>query len=142
MIQQEVTIHLNRPVEQVFAFLVDTSKLPLWQSNLIKNELVTKGPLHLGSRFIEVRRLGRKESEVQAEIIAFEPNKHFETQTLTQPQVKVSYSLEPDNGGTRLQHKFVMFPTGLLRLLEPLIASSIKKETTADFETLKQLLDE
>lgn len=141
MIQHEVTIHLNQPVEQVFAFLMDTSKLPLWQSNLIKNELLTKGPPHLGSRYIEVRRLGRKESEVQAEITAFEHNKHFETQTLTQPQVKVSYSLEPENGGTRLQQKFVMVTSGMLRLLEPLIAHSIKKESAADFETLKQMLD-
>ncbi|HLO33307.1 MAG TPA: SRPBCC family protein [Anaerolineales bacterium] len=141
MIQHEVSIHLNQPVEQVFAFLMDTGKLSTWQSNLIKTELLTEGPLRLGSRFREVRRLGRRESEIQGEITAFEPNKRFETSTLTKPQVTVSYSFEAENGGTRLKHKFVMLTGGLMRLFEPLIANSIKKESESDFETLKRILE-
>lgn len=141
MIQHEVTIHLNRPVEQVFAFLMDTGKLSTWQSNLIKTEQITEGPLRAGSRFREVRRLGRRESEIQGEITVFEPNKRFETKTLTKPQVTVSYSFEAEDGGTRLKHKFVMLTSGLMRLLEPLIAGSIKKESASDFETLKRMLE-
>ena len=141
MIQHEVTIHLNRPVEQVFAFLMDTGKLSTWQSSLIKTEQITEGPLRAGSRFREVRRLGRRESEIQGEITVFEPNKRFETKTLTKPQVTVSYSFEAEDGGTRLKHKFVMLTSGLMRLLEPLIAGSIKKESASDFETLKRMLE-
>jgi uncharacterized protein YndB with AHSA1/START domain len=141
MIQHEVTIHLNRPVEQVFAFLADTGKVATWQSNLIKMEQLTEGPLRAGSRFREVRRLGRRQSEIQAEITAFEPNKRFETKTTTKPQVTVSYSFEAEDGGTRLKHKFVMLTSGLMRLLEPLIAASIKKESESDFETLKRILE-
>jgi uncharacterized protein YndB with AHSA1/START domain len=141
MIQHEVTIHLNRPVEQVFAFLMDTGKLSTWQSNLIKMEQLTEGPLRAGSRFREVRRLGRRESEIQGEITAFEPNRRFETKTITKPQVTVSYSFEAENGGTRLKHKFVMLTSGLMRLLEPLIAGSIKKESESDFEALKRILE-
>ena len=141
MIQHEVTIHLNRPVEQVFAFLMDTGKLSTWQSNLIKTEQITEGPLRAGSRFREVRRLGRRESEIQGEITVFEPNKRFETKTLTKPEVTVSYSFEAEDGGTRLKHKFVMLTSGLMRLLEPLIAGSIKKESASDFETLKRILE-
>jgi uncharacterized protein YndB with AHSA1/START domain len=141
MIQHELTIHLNRPVEQVFAFLMDTSKLSTWQSNLIKLEPLTEGPLRTGSRFREVRRLGRREAEIQGEITAFEPNKRFETKTLTKPQVTVCYAFEAEDGGTRLKHKFVMLTSGLMRLLEPMIASSIKKESESDFETLKRILE-
>jgi uncharacterized protein YndB with AHSA1/START domain len=141
MIQHEVTIHLNRPVEQVFAFLMDTGKLSTWQSNLIKMEQLTAGPLRAGSRFREVRRLGRRDSEIQGEITVFEPNRRFETKTITRPNVTVSYSFEAENGGTRLKHKFVMLTSGLMRLLEPLIAGSIKKESEADFETLKRILE-
>jgi len=141
MIQHEVTIHLNRPVEQVFAFLMDTSKLSTWQSNLIKSEQITAGPLHTGSRFREVRRMGRRESEIQGEITALEPNRRLETKTVTKPQAMVSYSLDPEQGGTRLSYKFVLVTSGLMRLLEPLIASSIKKDTAADFQTLKRILE-
>ena len=141
MIQHEVTIHLDKPVEQVFAFLMDTSKLSTWQSNLIKSEQLSAGPLRTGSRFREVRRINNKETEIQGEITALEPNKHFETKTATKPQAMVSYSLDPEQGGTRLKYKFVLITSGLMRLLEPMIASSIKKDTESDFETLKRILE-
>jgi len=141
MIQHEVTIHLNRPVEQVFAFLADTGKVSTWQSNLIELKPLTEGPLRLGSRFREIRRLGRRDSEIQGQVTAFEPNKRLETKTTTKPEVTVSYSFDPENGGTRLRYKFVLLSSGMMRLLEPLIAHSIKKERESDFETLKHLLE-
>jgi uncharacterized protein YndB with AHSA1/START domain len=140
MIQHEVSIHLNRPVEQVFAFLIDMSKLTSWQSNLIKSEQLSEGPLHTGSRFREVRRINGKESEIQGEITALEPNKRLETITMTQPQASVSYYLEPEQNGTRLNYKFALQTTGMMKLLEPMIAGSIKKDTAADFEALKRML--
>lgn len=141
MIQHEVTVHLNRPVDQVFAFLMDTSKLSTWQSNLIKSEPLTEGPLRTGSRFREIRRIQGKESEIEGEIVALEPNKRLETRTITKPQAMVSYALAPEQGGTRLQYKFILVTSGLMRLLEPVIASSIKKDTEVDFESLKRVLE-
>lgn len=141
MIKHEVTIHLNRPVEQVFAFLADTRKVSSWQSSLIELEQLTEGPLRAGSRFREVRRTGPRQSEIQAEITDFEANKRFATKTITKPQVTVSYSLEGEDGGTRLNYKFVMLTSGMMRLLEPLIAGSIKKDTDLDFQSLKRILE-
>jgi uncharacterized protein YndB with AHSA1/START domain len=141
MIQHEVTIHLDKPVEQVFAFLMDTGKLATWQSNLIKSEQLTEGPLRAGSRFREVRRINNKETEIEGEITSLEPNRRLETKTSTRPQAMVSYSLDPEQGGTRLRYKFILITSGLMRLLEPVIASSIKKDTKADFETLKRMLE-
>ena len=141
MITHEVTVHLNKPVEQVFAFLMDTTKLTTWQTNLIKIDKITEGPLRMGSRFREIRRLGRRESEIQGEITAFEPNKRFETKTLTKPQVTVSYFLESEEGGTRVRHRFVMLTGGLTRLLEPMIAKSIREENDSDFKNLKRILE-
>jgi len=141
MIQHEVTLHLKRPVEQVFAFLADYQNLRTWQSNLIENEQLTEGPFRVGTRFREVRRTGPGQSEIHGEITDFEPNKRFSTRTTTKPQVTVSYSLEGENGGTRLNYKFVMLTSGMMRLLEPLIAGSIKKDTNLDFQKLKNILE-
>ncbi|MDQ3004743.1 MAG: SRPBCC family protein [Chloroflexota bacterium] len=141
MIQHDVTIHLKRPVEQVFAFLADYQNLRTWQSNLLENEQLTEGPLRVDTRFREVRRTGPGQSEIQAEITDFESNKRFGTRTITKPQVTVSYSLEGENGGTRLNYKFVMLTSGMMRLLEPLIAGSIRKDTNLDFQKLKHILE-
>src|SRR5215475_715475 len=77
MIQHDVSIHLNRPVDQVFAFLADPAKQPMWQSNLIAIEQLTEGPMRVGTRIREVRRLGQRPTEYQAEVIALEPDKRF-----------------------------------------------------------------
>ena len=141
MIQHEVTLHLKRPVEQVFAFLADYQNLRTWQSGLIENEQLTEGPWRVGTRFREVRRTGPGKSEIHGEITDFEPNKRFSTKTSTKPEVTVSYSLEGENGGTRLNYKFVMLTSGMMRLLEPLMAGAIKKDTEQDFQKLKHILE-
>jgi hypothetical protein len=141
MIEHEVSIQLSRPVEQVFAFLVDTRNLPTWQSNLIEIEQLSEGPLGVGSQVREVRRLGQRPSENWAEVEVFEPNKRFALKTSSQPQVTVSYSFDAENGGTRLQYRFVMLTSGLMRLFEPLIAGAIKKQSAQDFEKLKHILE-
>jgi uncharacterized protein YndB with AHSA1/START domain len=141
MIRYQTTVQLSRPVEQVFSFLTDPEKLMMWQSNLVKAVILTSGPLRLGSRFREVRRLGPRETEVQGEVSEFELNQRLATKTSTTPHVRVSYSLAPEQAGTRLSYKFEMLPTGLVWLLQPMILGSIKKDTASDFEKLKQLLE-
>ena len=141
MIQHEVTIHINRPVEQVFRFLADAKNLRTWQSNLVENEQLTKEPMGVGTRFREVRRMGPRQSEIQIEITDFELNKRFATKTLNQPQVTVTYTFEPEDGGTRVTNKFVMLTSEDMRLLEPSLADSIKKDTDSDFEKLRYVIE-
>jgi hypothetical protein len=141
MIQHEVSIHLGRPVDQVFAFLAEPRNLPSWQSNLIEVEQLSVGPLRAGSHIREVRRVGQRPSENRAEVQIFEPNKRFALKTTTQPQVTVSYSFDVENGGTRLEYRFVMLTSGLMRLLEPLIAGAIRKQSDQDFDKLKHILE-
>ena len=73
--------------------------------------------------------------------MVFEPNRRFEIETVTEPHVTVSYALEAENGGTRLSYTFVMLTRRLMRVLEPLIAGSIKRQTSADFQQLKRVLE-
>jgi hypothetical protein len=142
MIQHDVTIYLNCPVDQVFDFLVDNNNLRAWQSNLIEFEQLTEGPVRVGTHFREVRRTGPRQSEIQARVTEYDQvNKRFGTKTITKPQVTVNYALESEAGGTRLDYKFVMLTSGMMRVLEPLLAGSIKKDTDFDFQTLKRILE-
>lgn len=140
MIQHKATIHLKHPIAEVFTFVADNHNLQRWQTNLIASEQLTGGPLRVGSHIREVRRMGRRPSAIEAEITDFEPNKRFATRTVTQPRVNVSYDFAAEDGGTRLTYTFVMRPSGMMRLLQPLIARSIKKQTAADFAKLQHVL--
>ena len=141
MIQHEVSIHLNRPVDEVFVFLADPAKQPAWQSDLIEIEQLTAGPMRVGTRIREVRRLGRRPTAYQAEVSAFEPDKRFALRVIAGPRVALSYSFEAEEGGTRLRYQFVMHTGGLMRLLEPLILRSLRKQSGLDFARLKGILE-
>ena len=141
MIQHEVSIHIACPVEKAFAFLADAKNLRSWQADLIENEQLTEGPVQVGTRFREVRRTGPRQSEILAEITAFEANRHFATKTLKGPQSTVSYTFSEEQGGTKLAHQFVLQTSGFMRLMEPFIAGSIKKDTESDFQELKRILE-
>ena len=65
---------------------------------------------------------------------------HFGLPFNTEPHIAVN-PLDPEQGGTRLKYKFILITSGLMRLMEPVIASSIKKDTETDFETLKRVLE-
>jgi uncharacterized protein YndB with AHSA1/START domain len=141
MIRHQTSVHLDCPVPQVFAFLADPANLIRWQSNLVKTEPLSAGPLRTGSRFREVRRLGSKESEIQGEVSAFEPDRRLATRTLTPPEVTVSYIFSPEDNGTRLRYEFAMRTSGLMRLMEPLILGSVRKDSASDLLQLKRLLE-
>jgi uncharacterized protein YndB with AHSA1/START domain len=142
MIQHEVSIHLNRPVDQVFAFLTDASNTPRWQSNLIESEQLTDGPMRVGTRIREVRRLGRRPTAYVAEVTDFEPNHRFAVRVITGPHVTLSYAFAAEDGGTRLRYQFAIRTGGMMRLLEPLIARSLRKQSALDFERLKGILEQ
>ncbi|HNB41870.1 MAG TPA: SRPBCC family protein [Anaerolineales bacterium] len=141
MIQYEVSVHINQPVEKVFAYLADARNLRNWQADLIENESLTEGPIRVGSRFREVRQTGPRKSNIQAEITAFEPNKRFATKTVVGPQVTVQYAFNAEQGGTKITYQFSLQTSGFMRLMEPLMAGSIKQGAEADFQKLKQILE-
>ncbi len=141
MIHHEMSTHINCPPQQVFAFLVDPQKLMLWQSDLVKSEIVTEGPLHAGSRFHEVRRMGTREAEIRGEISEFATDRCLATHTDTKPEAGVRYVLEPEEGGTRLYYEFTLKTTGMMRLMEPMIGRSIRTGTAADLQRLRQLVE-
>ncbi len=141
MIHEEISVHLNCPPQEIFPFLTDLQKLMQWQSDLVRSEILTEGPLRVGSRFHEVRRMGPREAEIRGEISEFTPDRRLATRTETKPEAGVRYVLEPDAGGTQLRYEFNLRTTGLMRLMEPMIARSIRKGTEADLQRLRQLVE-
>jgi uncharacterized protein YndB with AHSA1/START domain len=141
MINYQTSVHLDQSIEKVFAFVVDPSNLRNWQSNLIENDQLSQDQLHIGTHFHEVRRMGRRSSEVQAEITDFQPNKVFATKTLSGPPASITYNFTPEENGTKLSYQFKMQTRGMMRLLEPMITASIKRDSEADLESLKRIIE-
>lgn len=142
MINVEDSIVINRPIEEVFAYVSDLTNAPEWQTGLIEVRKTTAEPIGMGAQFTFVRKfLGRK-LEASNRFTAYKPNQIITFVTTTGPMaVEASYLFAAEPDGTRVTCRMEMKPQGFTRLAEPLIAASVRREMSAEFGYLKDLLE-
>lgn len=141
----KMTIHetVDAPVETVFDVFADFRKAADRVDGIERIELLTDGPVGLGTRFRETRIMFGRESTEEMEITQFEQNE--------------KYAVEADSCGAHFQTVFRFQPNGrrtavememrtrvtslfakLMWPLEFLMAGSMKKMILSDIHQLKQ----
>jgi uncharacterized membrane protein len=142
MVTHEVEITINRPIHEVFAYVSDFKNSTKWQSGLVEVKGISDGPMTVGSQFTGVRNFVGRRFEAVVKMTSFEENKQFAYKSTsgTAP-FEQSFLFEPTSGGTKVSTKFEMETSGLMGLAKPLIASGLKRDMSADFETLKNQLE-
>lgn len=141
MVTNELSITINRPVEEVFAYVSDAQNGPIWQKELLESHRLTDGPVGVGTQYAGVRKfMGRKVESVM-EYTTYEPNKKVEYKSISGSPFVQTYLFESSGEGTQLTTRLEVETSGLMGLAEPLIASGIKKEVDASFVILKDILE-
>lgn len=136
------SVVINRPIEQVFAFVTDLGNEKRWQPEIESIEFTSDGPMGVGTTFRETRRTFGRRYEWHFEVTQFEPNKIFCIQTLSGATPYQGCRLfEPAPGGTRVTEQGELQTTGLLKLLDPLMARLSRKPLKAAYDNLKALLE-
>ena len=85
MITYSVNVPIDRPVEQVFAYLTDAANHPKWDSSSVVMEPQEPGAWHTCSTFREVRRIGPRTLETRSQVEHLEPNRSFDMKSLSGP---------------------------------------------------------
>ncbi len=142
MVKNELSIIIQRPIEEVFVYVSDLRNGPQWQTGLYEVRRLTNGSLGIGTQFASVRKfLGRKLEGV-VELVAYEPhNKLAIKSTSGSVPFEQSFLFESAAGGTRVSTAIELHTSGLMGLAEPLIAGSLKREMALAFDDLKDLLE-
>jgi uncharacterized membrane protein len=142
VINVEKSVVINRPVDEVFAFVGDQRNTPRWQHGLVEVKRLTDGPPGIGTKHTFVRSFMGRRMEASNEYVAYEPGRIITFKTISGPvPLEASYLFEPVAGGTQLTSKIAMDAKGLVSLAEPLIARSLRREMDAAFVALKGLLE-
>ena len=140
MIKVTDDITINRPVDEVFDYVTDVTNLPEWQSAV--HEVRTDGPITVGSTPTEVRRMLGRSMETTMEITRLEKNSQFDAKAKEGPiPLQVHYSFSGDNGSTRMHFEVEGQAEGVFNLAEPVLERVIQRQTKADNETLKDILE-
>ena len=138
------SVIINRPVEEVFAFVTDPTTTPQWQSNLIRSELLTPGPMGVGTQVLEIRRLGKSESQAVWEVTEYDsPAKRGYVYPKGFGPVRQSgvTTFEPVEGGTLLNFMARVEARFPFNLFLPILAGLMRKQNDRSFAALKQLLE-
>ena len=142
MARAEVGTTIKRPLEEVFAVVSDPETAPRWSSGSLESTKTTPGPIGVGTRARAVSKLLGRRIESDMEMTEFEPNRRFVSRTTSGPfPIQATVTVEPADGGTRVNAVIEAEPGGFFRVAEPLLVSIAKRQFQSDFDNLKDLME-
>ena len=142
MIEAEGSVIIERPVEDVFAYVADQTNAPRWQAGLVEVRRTTGGPIGVGTRHTAVRSFMGQMLEVGNEYVTFEPNRVVAFTGASGPLTfRASYIVEATTEGARLTSTIAIQAGGVFDDPEVLTATELRRDIDANLATLKTLLE-
>jgi uncharacterized protein YndB with AHSA1/START domain len=140
MIRIEQSVVINRPIEEVFAYVTDIDKMSLWMSELVEAKQTSEGPVNVGTTAGAVANpLGRRAESTQ-EVTEYEPNGKFAYKSTSGPFASEDeFTFESVAGGTKVTRVTEAELGGFFRLAEPLAVRMLKRQFETNFANLKDL---
>jgi carbon monoxide dehydrogenase subunit G len=126
----EGTAVIERPVDEVFAFLADGTNDPKFSPRVLEIAKTTDGPPGVGTVYRSTVKDAGMKTKREFELTEFEPPKKIRwaersSNLVTAPEG--GYDLAPEGSGTRLRVYNVLEGHGLGKLLAPLALRQAQK---------------
>jgi uncharacterized membrane protein len=142
MARIEESIEIRRPVEQVFAYTTDAKSWPKWNSVIVESEQTSQGPVGVGTTFRGTSRLMGRSMPWTAKVTAFDANrmygKNIDSGAVT---IEQHNTYQAEGSGTRFTILYDMKVGGFLKILSPMLVSSMRKELKKSLGNLKGVME-
>jgi uncharacterized protein YndB with AHSA1/START domain len=139
------SIEIRRRPEDVFSYVTDPSHHAEWRENVESARLEGGGPLGVGSRMTETRRVGRGERTMTSELTAYDPPRRFAFRGIDGPVRGVGkVTVEPleDGARSRVTIELDFEGHGIGKLLVPLfVRRQARNEVPRSQQNLKERLE-
>jgi uncharacterized protein YndB with AHSA1/START domain len=139
----EASVVVNRPIEEVFAFVSDLTNTPQWATEILEMKKTSEGPVGVGTTFTSAAKMLGQQLENAHEILEYEPSRKLVLNTTAGP-ISVDaevFTFEPEAGGTRITHVIEGDPGGFFKLTGPIVARLMQRQWDTNFDVLKELLE-
>lgn len=140
----ELSISINRPPADVFAFLRDKEKYPQEENSpVLLLEKTTSGSPGKGTCYREVvKMLPFYKGEILSIITRYEPYIYLEEDFQGAGMYgHLAYEFLPNNNGTKLIQRETLHYKGLLRIFEPIIKVLLGYRLRERLEDIKAVLE-
>ena len=140
----ESTIDINRTPHDVFAFVSDYERDPLWRSEVVEMTYQTPGPTRIGRRVLEKSKVFGQPLETLSEVSEYEPDARVVSESISGPTPVISYrTVAPDGQGTKFTYRLDVdiSKAWFFRLSRPLLFPIYQKNLDSYLVRLKQILE-
>jgi carbon monoxide dehydrogenase subunit G len=143
MVRAEEHITINRPIEEVFAYLSDIERQAEWVSTLSESQKTTSGPTEAGTTYRQVVKVLGRRVESENEVTDYQPPTLFAFRGKSGP-MRMGMRFTLTSAGpetTEVTQVAEGASGGVFKLADPMLAPTMKKQFAADLETLKTMLE-
>ncbi|PRZ18358.1 SRPBCC family protein [Nesterenkonia sandarakina] len=138
------TVIIDRPPEEVFAYLVNPETQQIWQSGLQEFEADWGDDPAVGDHSRGTVKVAGKKLQWEAEITEVKRPERFVFRTVEAPfAFEVTYSLQPVGESTEVHYDGTTEAMGGFfgRFADPLVALMYQRDTTSNLANLKTILE-
>jgi len=142
MLKFGTSVTINRPPEDVFSFVANFENEPKYQREVEVTTKTSEGPIGIGTTFRDVVRVMGLRLESTYEIIEYEPSRSLAIKILKgQAPFTARYTFTDVDGRTELGFSADVYPTGVLRLVQPLLQLRLQRQFEGNFNRLREILE-
>jgi carbon monoxide dehydrogenase subunit G len=142
MINVQITLDIKAPPEVVFDLLADHTKHPQWDPNMIQAALFDAGPIGPGSKGKTIGELRGRRVESDIYYDSYDRPTYVSGGTSSGPvEATQSCRFKPTDNGTRIDWKMSMNFKGPMRVLQPFLKSTVKKQRERTLTALKNYIE-
>ena len=136
-----ITVHLDRPAEDVFDYVSNVENNPRWRTAVIETRWLDPGPNRPGRRGDQTSRILGRRYTVTAEVVDWDPPRHVSWATTAGgADVRTHCRVDADGDRCTLTLESEGQFTGAWRLLTPVAAAMLRRQSIADIERLRAVL--
>jgi carbon monoxide dehydrogenase subunit G len=138
--------HVEAPPETVFATAADFARAAEFVRGIAKVEMLTDGPVGVGTRFRETRIMFKREATEEMEVTAFDPPRSYALGCENHGcRYHTEITFTPNGSGTDVEMVFDATPlTVLAKVMAVAMSPMMKKlaeECGKDLDDLKQAVE-
>lgn len=143
MIEVTSEVAVDRPADEVFAFLADAENNPAWQGGMVRCEWRTEPPLRVGSVYEQEARMLGKPIRSTFEVTALQPGRSITIETIESTfPIAVTRSVEPTGPDSCVARAHVRGDaSGVFRLAAPVLRWIVQRSVRGDYRRLQEHLE-
>lgn len=135
-------VTVDRPIDEVFAFVGDARNRPQWDASVISESLTSPEPIGVGSTIHTRMKTYGRVVEFDWRVQRFDPPTGMTVVSTSGPMATtLHFALSETDTGCILRASIDAKPTGMMAFAEPMIAASVRSNLSTGLARLKVVLE-